>query len=69
MFPKSKPRDPAFMRQFRKEHDYCEICGGIHYLEISHIIPKGAGGPDMPKNVLMLEGRQLYKKVATAKII
>jgi len=56
MFPKSKPRDPAFMRQFRKAHKCCEICGAIHNLEIAHIISKGSGGPDMPENVLMLDG-------------
>lgn len=56
MFPKHKPRDPAFMKRFRKEHDCCEKCGKKHYLEIAHIISKGAGGPDMEENVVMLDG-------------
>ena len=62
MFPKHKPRDSAFMRQFRKEHDCCEICGAKHHLEIAHIISKGAGGPDMPENVLMLDGPAALQK-------
>lgn len=53
---KHKPRDPAFLRRFRKEHKCCEICGTEHNLEITHIISKGAGGPDMEENVLMLDG-------------
>ena len=56
MFQKTKPRDPAFMRKFRKQHDCCEMCGAKHNLEIAHIISKGAGGPDMPENVVMLDG-------------
>ena len=61
MFPKHKPRDPAFMRQFRKEHDCCEICGAEHHLEIAHIISKGAGGPDMEENVVMLDGPAAFQ--------
>ena len=53
---KHKARDPAFLRRFRKEHKCCEICGAEHNLEIAHIISKGAGGPDMEENVLMLDG-------------
>lgn len=53
---KNKPRDSAFLRRFRKAHKYCEICGAEHDLEIAHIISKGAGGPDMEENVIMLDG-------------
>jgi len=58
---KHKIRDPAFMRRFRKEHKCCEICGKEDCLEIAHIISKGAGGPDMEENVVMLDGPAAFQ--------
>ena len=61
MLHKTKPRDPAFMRKFKKAHTCCEICGTEHDLEIAHIISKGAGGPDMEENVVMLDGPAAFQ--------
>ena len=69
MLSKSKPRDPAFMRRFRKDHKCCEICDAEHNLEIAHIISKGAGGPDMPENVVMLDGPAALQKDVMGEII
>lgn len=59
---KNKPRDPAFIRKFRKEHKCCEICGSENCLEVAHIISKGAGGPDIEENVIMLDGPAAFQK-------
>jgi hypothetical protein len=61
MFPKHKLRDASFIKKFRKEHKCCEICGKEHCLEVAHIISKGAGGPDMEENVVMLDGPAAFQ--------
>lgn len=59
---KNKPRDAKFLRRFREVHKCCEICGAEHDLEIAHIISKGAGGPDIEENVVMLDGPAAFQK-------
>lgn len=62
MFPKSKPRDPAAIRKIRKIN-HCEICGEkAEVLEVMHIISVGAGGPDMPENLLRACGPASLQK-------
>jgi len=53
---KVKPRNPKLIREFRKEHDCCEKCGSHVFLEVAHITSKGAGGPDIKENIVMLCG-------------
>lgn len=59
---KVKPRNPNLIRQFRKEHDCCEKCGSHSFLEVAHITGKGAGGPDIKENILMLCGPACMSK-------
>lgn len=56
MFPKTNPRDPEIIKQLKREQTRCEKCGSQNQLEAAHIISKGAGGPDMRENVLILCG-------------
>lgn len=62
MYPKIKLRDPATIRKLRQEQPYCERCGSPRALEVAHIISKGAGGPDMPENLVVLCGPASYQQ-------
>lgn len=62
MFPKTKPRNPAVIRKLRQEQPYCERCGSPRCLEVAHIISKGAGGPDMRENLVVLCGPASYQQ-------
>lgn len=51
-FPKKKPhRDKKFLDSFK--HRYCEICGAKP-AEAHHLRTRGAGGGDLPSNLLAL---------------
>lgn len=56
MFPKAKLRDKKAIEKLKKEHKFCEMCGHTKSLEVAHIISKGAGGPDMLENMVVLCG-------------
>lgn len=62
MYPKTKPRDPAVIRKLRQEQPYCERCGNPRALEVAHIISKGAGGPDVRENLVVLCGPASYQQ-------
>lgn len=57
-FPKSNLRDPAVIRQLKKEIDCCERCGvpkEYAVLEAAHIVGRSTG-PDMRENIVILCG-------------
>lgn len=49
-------KNPKQLRQLRKETDCCERCGSHFNLEVAHVISRGAGGPDIRENCLVLCG-------------
>lgn len=59
---KRNPRNPKLIKEFRKEHDCCERCGSHVLLEVAHITGKGAGGPDIKENIVMLCGPACMSK-------
>lgn len=62
MYPKIKLRDPAVIRKLRSEQPYCERCDSPRALEVAHIISKGAGGPDVRENLVVLCGPASYQQ-------
>ena len=53
MIPKPKRiKDEKLLKEYRKGH--CELCGNPYRLEVHHIISKGAGGDDVPENLITL---------------
>ena len=53
MTPKPKRiRDPKAIEQARKE--YCQYCGLGGQVHVHHIKSRGAGGDDIPENLISL---------------
>lgn len=58
--------DPETIDRMRKP--YCEVCGSRAYGEPHHIYTRGAGGPDIPENLIQLCWDCHYVKVPAGKL-
>lgn len=53
--PCPKPHRIVDPRALEEAHrPYCEVCGRPGPTQSHHIIPKAAGGPDIPENLIAL---------------
>jgi 5-methylcytosine-specific restriction endonuclease McrA len=46
----------------------CEVCGARAYGEPHHIITRGAGGPDIPENLIQLCWQCHYGEVPSGRL-
>ena len=65
--PKRKTvKDKKAVKRCRKTR--CEVCGGIASGDPHHIYSQGAGGPDIPENLIQLCFRCHYEEVPSGKL-